>query len=381
MHADGDVFLVLELLDGGSLWDRVVERDGLPAEAAVRTLLPILDGLDAAHRSGVVHRDVKPQNILLDADGHPRLTDFGIARLTDAPGLTRTGAYMGSWAYMAPEQADDARAADARSDVYAAGATLYACVTGQEPLDLYDAELRDEVYAGVDPALAGIIQDATAHDPAARPATAAALATSLRGWLGEAPPVAEELPASPTMADTVLYTHGPPTDAPPSRRLHPGWLAVPGVALAAVAAGAAVGGVAVLANQQTAPTAPTTAVPPAPAPPAPPEHPPEPAPEAVVADVPDATPEPEPEPPPAPPVARRPAPKGSLFLNAVPPGKVVVDGSDVGPTPVTLTLPAGDHEVVLSRDDREVFRRIRLDAGGTERFCWDFRAEAPCPRY
>ncbi|MFH1466187.1 MAG: serine/threonine-protein kinase, partial [Pseudomonadota bacterium] len=168
----GKVLLVMEFCPGGSLW-RWVERHGaMPPALAVRLLLPITEALAAAHAAGLVHRDVKPENILLDAEGRPRIGDFGIARAswTADTSLTRTGTSLGTWGYMAPEQRRDARTVDAQADVYGLGATLLALLTGAPPVDPFAWDVEADLGAALPPALAAVVRDATRFEPAARPA-------------------------------------------------------------------------------------------------------------------------------------------------------------------------------------------------------------------
>jgi serine/threonine-protein kinase len=137
---DGDSqFLVMELLTGEPLSDRVQRKRFDPTEL-VQTLLPALRGLAAAHRAGVIHRDLKPDNIFLceDPDGgppRPRVLDFGISKLASdtVHALTQTGMIMGTPFYMAPEQIHGAKDADARSDIYATGVIMYEMLTGSVP--------------------------------------------------------------------------------------------------------------------------------------------------------------------------------------------------------------------------------------------------------
>lgn len=136
ISVDGQTALVLDLVEGPSLQD-VVRQGPLPlarVEALLRALGP---ALAAAHAAKVVHRDLKPANILLDPDGAPRITDFGIAALLDADGprLTRDGTGLGTPHYLAPEQVDDARSADARADVFSLGALTYELLTGSPPAE------------------------------------------------------------------------------------------------------------------------------------------------------------------------------------------------------------------------------------------------------
>lgn len=127
-------YLVLELVEGETLKERIRRLGALsPAESA-RLCAEVADALAYAHAEGIVHRDVKAQNVLIAADGRARLTDFGIARSAEheADGLTRTDVMIGSADYLAPEQADGSRV-DPRTDVYSLGIVLYECLTGELP--------------------------------------------------------------------------------------------------------------------------------------------------------------------------------------------------------------------------------------------------------
>src|SRR3954468_22976182 len=128
----GRQFIVFEYIDGENL-KQLVEREGpLPVADALELALGVARGLAFAHEQGLVHRDVKPQNVLLNGDGRPKVTDFGIARSLDVAGVTQTGTVMGTSHYMAPEQASGRRV-DAQSDVYSFGAVLYELLTGEVP--------------------------------------------------------------------------------------------------------------------------------------------------------------------------------------------------------------------------------------------------------
>jgi serine/threonine protein kinase len=131
-EADGQLFMAMQLVAGSTLAE-TLEKDTLSADETLALLGPIGNALDAAHELGLVHRDVKPQNILLDRSGHPYLADFGIAKTSaSSAGLTATGGFVGSISYAAPEQicGDPITAA---VDVYAFTAVLYQCLTGQVP--------------------------------------------------------------------------------------------------------------------------------------------------------------------------------------------------------------------------------------------------------
>jgi len=131
-EADGQLFMAMQLVEGSTLAE-TLGREPLSADETVALLRPIGSALDAAHDLGLVHRDVKPQNILLDHSNHPYLADFGIAKTsTSSAALTATGGFVGSLNYAAPEQicGDPVTAA---ADVYAFTAVLYQCLTGQVP--------------------------------------------------------------------------------------------------------------------------------------------------------------------------------------------------------------------------------------------------------
>jgi serine/threonine protein kinase len=203
----GDWFIVMELLEGSSLADELLERRRLPAHDAVRLLLPIVDALAAAHARGIVHRDVKPENIFLTRTGasiEPKLLDFGVAKWRleqEGSWKTAAGTVLGTPAYLSPEQAECRPDVDHRSDIWSLSATLYECVTGMLP---FDGETDDVLFAEIargepqsildhtagDAALWAILRRGLAKAPADRWPSMGALAGALNDWLlAPLPPV------------------------------------------------------------------------------------------------------------------------------------------------------------------------------------------------
>src|SRR5262249_15810429 len=130
--AGGCKFITMDFIDGHDLKSILVERGKLTPEEAVPIILQVCRGLEAAHAEGVVHRDLKPQNIMLDASGRVWVMDFGLARSMEMAGMTRTGALMGTPDYMSPEQAR-AQKVDERSDLFSLGIIFYEMLTGHLP--------------------------------------------------------------------------------------------------------------------------------------------------------------------------------------------------------------------------------------------------------
>jgi hypothetical protein len=195
----GDPFVVTELLHGETLADVLKRQSRMPAVQAVAWLLPIAEGLVMAHEKGIVHRDVKPENIFLSHDDvhkiRPKLLDFGIARFLETDNkLTQDGALLGTPHYMSPEQARGEAELDARSDVWSLSVVLYELITGQLPFDgdNYNALLwsigHDEPrsitdWAGGDPRLAAILERGLKKRPGERWQTMRTLGEHLAAWL------------------------------------------------------------------------------------------------------------------------------------------------------------------------------------------------------
>jgi len=131
---DGRQFIVFEYVDGMNLKELLDQEGPLEPREAIELALQVARGLSFAHENGLVHRDVKPQNVLIDADGRAKVTDFGIAHALDVDGMTITGTIMGSSNYIAPEQARG-EPVDEQSDVYSLGCVLYELLTGEVPFD------------------------------------------------------------------------------------------------------------------------------------------------------------------------------------------------------------------------------------------------------
>jgi serine/threonine kinase PknH len=138
-EADGQLYLAMRLIEGETLAHRISRGPLAPGET-IALLRPVADALDLAHAENLVHRDVKPQNILLDTRGRPYLADFGIAKSSSALSLTDTGMFVGSIQYASPEQILGDEPASS-SDVYALTAVLYQCLAGQVPYP-YDTDVR-----------------------------------------------------------------------------------------------------------------------------------------------------------------------------------------------------------------------------------------------
>jgi serine/threonine-protein kinase len=189
---EGILYLTQEFIPGGSLAERLEREQVLDLDFAVHVCLEVAAGLDAMHSEGLVHRDIKPHNIMLDAEGGAYIADFGLAKDREASTvLTRLGQAMGSLDYMAPEQIRGVEI-DARADVYALGCVMYECLVGKAPfadrkgMQVMWAHLRDEapnpcdVRSELPESVGWTITMAMAKEPGDRPPTATAYARMLQ---------------------------------------------------------------------------------------------------------------------------------------------------------------------------------------------------------
>jgi serine/threonine protein kinase len=227
--ADGLLYMAMEYVDGITLDGRIRQERAsgrtMPPAEALALLRPICAALDYAHRQGVIHRDVKPANILIDQQGRPVLADFGLALLTD---IGTRGEIFGTPHYMAPEQAISSANVTPQSDLYAVGVMLYELLTGQVPFDDPDPlavamqQMTEppppprQIAPAITPALEGVILRALVKDPAGRYPTGAALMAALDQALAGQPS------AAPPPLAAVAPGGGTPAEPPPATPL-PAW--------------------------------------------------------------------------------------------------------------------------------------------------------------
>jgi len=253
---DGTYYIVMEYVEGETLKDLIRRRGRLSGNEALAIGLQLLAAVECAHRGGIVHRDIKPQNVMMDRSGTVKVMDFGIARAGDS-GMTEAGSILGTAQYLAPEQAKGHRV-DERSDLYSVGVVLYEMLTGTVPFKGDSAvtvalkHVREvppepaQLVPGLPYALNKIVLKAMAKDPNSRYQTAAEFARDLRAAKAGGPLVAATFDADEER--TRLMTAAAPADAttvlprspspPPRRKRSKGPLILLIVLLAVIAAAA-----------------------------------------------------------------------------------------------------------------------------------------------
>jgi serine/threonine-protein kinase len=238
---DGEhVYLVMELVSGGTLRDLLREHRALPVPLALSVLNPVLSALASAHHAGLVHRDVKPENVLIGQGGVVKVADFGLVRALATAGITSDSTILGTVAYLSPEQVETG-ASDTRSDVYSAGIVCYEMLTGSPPyvgdtpISVAYRHVNDDVpppsekVPGIPAALDDLVLRATRRDPNLRPADAAAFLDELvrtRNGLGlhrvpvpvPTPAAASIEPSAAPMPVAALSTPAAPEATPPRGR-------------------------------------------------------------------------------------------------------------------------------------------------------------------
>uniref|UniRef100_UPI000A4A7750 protein kinase domain-containing protein n=1 Tax=Kitasatospora sp. MY 5-36 TaxID=1678027 RepID=UPI000A4A7750 len=241
----GTPFIVMELVTGRSLAALLAEQQVLPVERAVGIAAAVCEALSVAHAAGLVHRDIKPGNIMITDDGGVKVVDFGIARAGSSSNLTQTASVLGTAAYLSPEQAT-ASALDGRTDLYAVGCVLTEMLTGATPFTaetpvaiafkhVSEQPLPPSVRRpGLPPALDGAVLRLLAKNPADRPADAAAARAELLGTvpgLMVGDPTAELLANTAGAATQLLppVPFSPPSNQPyqPNQLSQPNQLGQP----------------------------------------------------------------------------------------------------------------------------------------------------------
>jgi serine/threonine protein kinase len=206
----GMAWLVMELVEGQTLdrWSRLFGP--MPPRMAVETVLQVCDAVGFAHTTGVIHRDIKPGNVLVDPTGRCRVADFGLARGPDSARLTQTGVTMGTFGFMAPEQQDDAVSAGIPADIFSLGATLLSLLIGRTPIDILSG--LDDASPTLPLSLSRTLVRTTLPRPEHRPESVDRLARALRGCLADLPPTP---PATPGLHIPLSPSH-PPEPAGPT---------------------------------------------------------------------------------------------------------------------------------------------------------------------
>jgi len=192
---DGSAYLVMELVPGESLSSILEREKTLPEQQVISMIAQTALALDAAHREGLVHRDIKPGNLLISPDGQVKITDFGIARVANQVSLTQTGQVMGTVQYLAPEQATG-KPASASGDIYSLGIVAYEALAGKRPfkgetqMAIAMAQINETpppLPEHIDAKLQKLIMDCMAKKPDQRPSSALALAARAEALLANSP--------------------------------------------------------------------------------------------------------------------------------------------------------------------------------------------------
>jgi len=193
-HEEGDdLWIVMEFLEGGSLISRL-ESGPLSPRQAVTVCRAILSALAEAHSHGVIHRDIKPHNILLTSKGGVKVADFGIARLASLDSHTKTGAAMGTYGFMPPEQRVDAKTVDLRADIHAVGALLFACIVTRPVPVLFAEVIEPGLFKDIPEPLVGVVRKATHYSKEERYASAEEMIVALDQAFEELPTDENEKP-------------------------------------------------------------------------------------------------------------------------------------------------------------------------------------------
>ena len=206
-HDGRTPYMVMELARGGAVTEWMKRHGPVPPILACRITQACCEGLAHAHAQNVVHRDVKPHNVLVREDGSIGLTDFGIAQVQEGEDLTATGTIMGTFAFMAPEQRTDSKGVDLRADVYSLGATLYTMMTGRTSAELFFAESRDAILSGIPEVLRDIILTACKYEREQRYASMVEFRDAIERRISRLPrdPVGTEL-----LSELLSLPDGPP---------------------------------------------------------------------------------------------------------------------------------------------------------------------------